>query len=113
MYKQSSSIQKEQTQKNVPNKNSFDAWSTRDQKELRNDYEYDDYYDEEDYGQEYDERPSYNYYNPSYHHSNKHQEGAKHPKYKTDMCRRIVEYGECTYPNCSFAHSQKELAKYK
>ena len=27
------------------------------------------------------------------------------------MCRNIEQFGECSYPNCTFAHTRNELRK--
>ena len=50
-----------------------------------------DYYEEQDYGYFYDR--------------------TKHPRFKTEMCRNIKLYSECTFKGCTFAHNESELRK--
>lgn len=76
------------------------------------------YEDDGNYGdQEYDEEEYYGQEDYGYDNGYCSEQKKKHPKFKTEMCRNIDLYGECNYPNCTFAHDRNELrklpAKYK
>ena len=63
-----------------------------------NDYD-DEYYDQEEENYKY----GYNY----------RFDKTKHPKFKTEMCRNIKDYGSCSFNGCTFAHTDVELRKIK
>lgn len=64
--------------------------------------------------QQYDEEP---YYDEFYGDENDSLDIGKvnthHPRYKTQMCYNMLNKGECNFPGCTFAHSEKERRKPK
>ena len=54
------------------------------------------------------------YYEEEYGYDNAYYyDKTKHPRYKTEMCRNMDLYGECTFEGCTFAHLESELRKIK